>query len=151
MRWGAAVLGLLLLLASSVQAGKVYRWVDEDGNVHFGDRPAREDAAQAVPVRPAQVPTAAPESAAQRREKTDKLLRAWETERRIKAEQEAKVENERLERSKRCNKARNELRDIEAGWRFYELDEQGQRRYYSDEEHGANETFWREQVARYCD
>ena len=29
----------ILLLAGSVQAGSIHKWVDEDGNVHYGDAP----------------------------------------------------------------------------------------------------------------
>ena len=29
----------ILLLAVSVQAGSIHKWVDEDGNVHYGDAP----------------------------------------------------------------------------------------------------------------
>ncbi|WNZ56159.1 DUF4124 domain-containing protein [Microbulbifer sp. MKSA007] len=28
-----------LLLTANVNAGELYRWVDDDGRVHFGDRP----------------------------------------------------------------------------------------------------------------
>lgn len=39
--------GFLMLLLSVVQAGSLYRWVDKDGKVHYGDQPA-EDAVKPV-------------------------------------------------------------------------------------------------------
>lgn len=34
---------LLIFLATQAAAGGVYRWTDDDGNVHFGDRPPSAD------------------------------------------------------------------------------------------------------------
>lgn len=52
----ARVLGVLLCLASmGAWAGDIYKWVDSDGNVHFGDRPAA--GAEPVDVRVNAVPT----------------------------------------------------------------------------------------------
>jgi glutaredoxin len=34
----------LLLAMGAAQAGEVYRWVDKNGNVHYGDVPVDEDA-----------------------------------------------------------------------------------------------------------
>lgn len=47
--WIAA---LLVLLALPAGAEKVYKWVDEDGVVHFGAEPPRGQAADTVDVRP---------------------------------------------------------------------------------------------------
>jgi len=33
---------LFLFILSSAQAGSLYRWVDKDGNIHYGDRPAED-------------------------------------------------------------------------------------------------------------
>ena len=47
----------VLLAASSAHAGKVYRWVDKDGVVHYGDRPpadakaAKDGKVKVIPVR----------------------------------------------------------------------------------------------------
>lgn len=37
--------GLLVLVCAAAQAGEVYRWVDKQGRVHYGDRP-KHDAEQ---------------------------------------------------------------------------------------------------------
>ena len=36
---------LILSLAITPVSAGVYKWTDEDGNVHFGDRPATPDSA----------------------------------------------------------------------------------------------------------
>lgn len=46
MRLQITLLGLILglSLAQAAQAENVYKWVDKDGKVHFGDRPQAEEA-----------------------------------------------------------------------------------------------------------
>ena len=41
-----------LLLASAPLGAEIHKWVDEHGNVHFGDRPPADAATTAVDVRP---------------------------------------------------------------------------------------------------
>ena len=60
---------LLVLIAAVAEAGTVYRWVDENGVVHFGDVPppgkrAIEQNLPAPPPRPAAAPAQAPGTAA---------------------------------------------------------------------------------------
>lgn len=49
MRWMAPL--LILLAATAAQANdKIYTWVDENGGIHFGDRPPTESKATEVKV-----------------------------------------------------------------------------------------------------
>ena len=41
---------LLLPATDALASGNVYRWVDEDGNVHFGDRPPEQTDAEIIIV-----------------------------------------------------------------------------------------------------
>lgn len=45
-----------LLMASSLAAQEVYRWTDEDGNVHYGDQPPPEEETERVRIDPSPVP-----------------------------------------------------------------------------------------------
>lgn len=45
------VLLLAALILPSVLAAEVYRWVDDQGNVHFGDRPPADRASDPVDIR----------------------------------------------------------------------------------------------------
>jgi glutaredoxin len=49
---------LVLLAAGAVQAQSTYRWVDQDGKVHYGDRPPPPKAARDVKERKYAVPEA---------------------------------------------------------------------------------------------
>ncbi len=53
---------LLAGFCAAVSAGDVYKWVDKDGNVHYGDRP-KHDAEQVITAPSANGETADPEAA----------------------------------------------------------------------------------------
>lgn len=54
----ASLLLFALLAAGAVQAQTTYRWVDQDGKVHYGDRPPPPKAARDVKERRYSVPEA---------------------------------------------------------------------------------------------
>ncbi len=147
---GSAFLFLLLLCCGASVQAEAYRWVDENGKVHFGDRPPRGVEKESIKLPESKSSTPVP-SAAERRDKTRRLLEAWEEERRIEKEQEAKAAAEKAERRKRCHRAKNELRDLQAGGLFYDLDEDGNRHYLSDAELMQEQEHWRKAIQRWCD
>lgn len=64
---------MLTSWSATVQANKLYRWVDEQGRVHFTDRPPQGQRVETLRVRPP--PAAAPE---QRNEVSAECLQARE-------------------------------------------------------------------------
>lgn len=44
MKAGLLLAALLLATTTAIQAGELYRWVDKDGVVHYGDTPGSVDA-----------------------------------------------------------------------------------------------------------
>lgn len=146
MRAWMACLLVCWFIVSPALAGEIYKWTDENGKVHFGDRPAGENAEKVV-VQPA------PQSsydAKQRQERKQKRLRVIEEERQIKREEMAKAEEERKERQYKCRVARNEVSDLRQGGLMYELDENGKRHYLSDADVGKRIDQWRKEVDRWC-
>jgi cell shape-determining protein MreC len=76
---------LLALVATVVQAGGVYKWTDENGQLHFTDTPPPGKRVQSQTVRPASGSNSAPQSYGD--------LRPGEVERLKQAEQENQREN----------------------------------------------------------
>jgi hypothetical protein len=138
--------GLLALAALPAGADGIYRWADEQGRVHFGDRPS---SAQAREVHAARAPLRDPGSA-ERLDRQRRLLEAFATERREQAERAAQAREEADARTTRCAWAREEVRGLERGGRVYELDPDGNRRYLDDA--GRNDALVRarEVVAQWC-
>lgn len=90
-----AVLAVLLCLAPTAEAGKLYRWVDEDGHVHYTDRmPAdASDEAHQVMDETGTVKEEKESAAVERERRRER--EAEQAEERRRAEQERLAEQER--------------------------------------------------------
>lgn len=139
----------LLLTAApvSVQAAEVYKWVDEQGRTHYGDKPA-DDSALSVDVE-SENPEVDP-VLEERRRKRDKLLEQFADERRKAAEEAEKLAAEKAERERKCEQTRNRLWQYEHSPYLYETTENGERRILNDAERAAEENRLREFLEKNC-
>lgn len=124
------VLWALLVPASA----QVYKWVDEKGVTHYGERPPQGKNAREVGERLAN-PAAQPGTAAQPNWQEKELeFRS----RRIEAEQaEAKQKQREAGNRQACNQARDRLAQMKAARGSYRLNEKGERVYQNEDEHRA--------------
>lgn len=143
----------LLLLLPLAAGAEVYRWVDQDGNVHFTDRPRNTDA-KVVDVQPQVIhrdtsppATVTPSPAVRRLDQLEKREAEREAARlqakidRLRAQQEAGP-------SPLCEFARQTLRQYER-----ELDRLQRRGYKQSEKLRAEDNIneWSHRVQDYCD
>jgi len=126
---------IVCLLAPGIAAAEIYKWTDDEGRVHYDEKP--KDRASDPMVIPKQYKKSAtpPPDESQRFENIRKWTDARQQEREAEKLRKAELEEKRAKREKRCNNLKNELSDIERGGiSWYRLDENGERQYYSDEE-----------------
>ncbi len=130
-------------------SAQVYKWVDEKGITHYGERAPQGRKAQEVEQRLANpVPVPVPGKAAQP---------SWQDKelefrgRRVEAEQaEAKQKQQEAANRQACNQARDRLAQAKAARRWYRLDEKGERVYQSDEEQRASIAQLEQLIAQRC-
>ncbi len=140
---------LALAVTSAIAAPEVYKWIDADGNVHYGDRPPAtgvDSRTLSLPPAPAREPDQARRSLKQRR-----LLEAFEAERNQRNQAEAEAAAAKRERARECENARRELARFERANIIYTSDASGARIYISDEERleaAANARTW---IGKHCD
>ncbi len=144
-----AILMAVVLLPPSASA-ELYRWVDNQGRVHFGDRPPDKQKAQNLRINPQPAPSFPTPSDEARRDKQQRLLRAWEEERRQREEETAKQKDEQQRRERNCHLAKDRLRTYRNAGSIYDLDKEGKRRTLSDAEHRAAIKEMEEAVAHWC-
>ncbi|MES9955753.1 MAG: DUF4124 domain-containing protein [Sedimenticola sp.] len=149
------VLAVLLLAGSCIadSVAGVYRWVDEDGRVHFGDRPPVSEAKEVEIREQTPASTVAPRGAAvpiDRRKRQQRMLDVYREEREAKKEAKAKAAAEKQERATRCAYARDRLKSYE-GAVIYEPRPDGSRRFLSDSEREREVARVRQAVKRWCD
>lgn len=127
-------------------AAQVYKWVDEKGVTHYGERPPQGGKANEVEQRLAN--PAAPGKAA----KSDWKEQEIEfNKRRIKSEQ-TEARNQQRETSQReaCKQARDRLALYKSARGSFHLDEKGERVWHSDAEHNASIARLEQRVSEHC-
>ncbi|MBL1275362.1 MAG: DUF4124 domain-containing protein [Ectothiorhodospiraceae bacterium] len=126
------LIAISLACASSFSsAGKIYKWTDNDGNTHYGERPPGNNAKQI------KVPKSTPNRAKNpvtSQEATKRLLDAIDKERKDKNEAKDKMAKEKARKDKNCSTAKRRVASLKLGGRRFEVDEQGERSYLSETE-----------------
>ena len=140
---------LALLAAGAATAKEIYKWTDEDGNVHYEDRPS---GAQAEQVAIASRPTDPARVSAQVQARRDAQAKRAEEEAAAAAEQPSPEElaAEAEERAKKCAQFRQTLQKFVVSRRLYREDENGERVYLDEQETQAARDRAESQVAEYC-
>lgn len=123
----------LLWTTPGAFAGKIYKWIDNDGKVHYGERPPDGKGQQITPPKaPPRAATPAVTSDSQH-DATQKLLESFDKDRKAKAEAKARTAKEQEVRAKNCSRARKRVATLSMG-RIFEVDDNGERHYLSDAE-----------------
>lgn len=140
---------LLFAVVASATAG-IYRWVDEDGHVQYGDRPppdVGESQEMDVRVQESSPPGNAPVDRQQARER---LLQQYQTEREEKKEAAAKKRLEKKKADTRCAYAKRTLSEYLEHGRLYERLPNQERKYLTDQERDAEIAKARAEVKMWC-
>lgn len=147
MRW-TKIFWLLVLLAipAAALAQGIYRWIDEDGQVHFDDYPVAEGAEK---IKGASASAGDP-TTIDRLQRQQKLLDSYEEQRVEKNKQSAKAREEKIRRAARCTKAKNRLVHLQQSRYIYDQTSTGERRILSDSERAASEANAQGKVNRLC-
>jgi hypothetical protein len=140
-------LTLLLLLACAPLHAAIYKCSDDHGDTQYSDVPCGSN-------RSVFVPRAAPQASgdtAQRLQKTQRLLRAYELENAAEQREAASARAASREAEEKCSAARARLLGITQARAVYRLDEEGNRVLLSFDERAATEEKARAAVAHWCD
>jgi hypothetical protein len=141
---------LAALLASGLAvAGEIYKWTDDDGNVHYEDRPTGDTQFEHMNI----VSKNTDNSIVQAR--LDANRKAREAARQVASEAPPEMTREELraEQQKRkdvCQKYRDQLQSFLRSQRLYTEDEAGDRSYLSEVEVMAARTRVEGQIQEYC-
>ncbi len=127
----AVALMLAVAAAGPAAAGDIFKWTDEDGNVHFEDRPAGENpekvAIQSKPTNPARVQ-------AMVQSRADAAAKAAEAEAAPTGPSSEELQAQADARAEKCSKYRAQLQSFVTSRRLYRHDENGERVYLDEEE-----------------
>ena len=137
---------LALLLVAAPAFAQVYKWVDEKGVTHYGERPPQGSKPQGVPNRLASpLPTDS-----KRNEDWQQKDREFR-ERHIQAESaDERKQQEAAKRNEQCNQQRALLTRLKQSPRTFRLDAKGERVYLDDSERESAISRQEKLVAEHC-
>ena len=141
---------MAMTFAGGAAANEIYRWVDAEGNVHYGDRPSGVATEERLQLSYARTDGSAVEARveARREAKTARDEAKAEAE---KTAQEAAEEAEiAAEQQKACESARASLETYRSDRRLYKADENGERVYLDDEQRQQASRRIEQRIAELC-
>lgn len=140
---------LTLAVSSAALAGDIYKWVDDDGNVHYGDKPAGTqperlaiDSRPTDPARIAAQTQARAEARTQAREEEAAAAAAGPSEEELQAEAQ--------KRREACEKSRANMQRMVTARRLYREDESGERVYLDEAEMQASRQRVEDEISEFC-
>ena len=143
---------VLTLMSFTVNAG-IYKWVDKDGNVHFGDNADHRDAEElnidgGADKKSNNENTGDEELT--RDEKRQRLLDVMNEDREernsLKEEERRKQKNKKI----RCAQLKDKLRTSKSATGLYNLDKDGKRVFLSHKDRSKAESSLRKRIDKHC-
>jgi len=145
----AAASMLALIAANGAFASEIYKWTDEDGNVHYGDRPAGEQpervAIVSQPTNPARIQAAAQARSESRAARAEEQAAAADA-RAARDKQKAEAED----RAQKCASYKAQMQQLVVSRRLYREDENGERIYLDESETLAARERVENQISEFC-
>lgn len=126
-----------LSLVLSAQAADVYRWTDENGQVHFGQRPPAAGAQRMELPDAGTLNTYGGSELQQRRDRERRLLDNYEYDRDQKRARQAREESKRQTTAANCRKLQEYWQQLSYQGPIYIRRDGGGRDYLSDEQRVA--------------
>lgn len=139
---------ILLMLLPVLAHASVYQWVDADGNTHFGDQPPANASSREVKVNAPEVSNDA--SAQERQQRMQDFLSEQQKDREARQVDQAKAAEKAAKKADLCAKMRAQLKNIARISTFYDLDENGDRVYVTEEENEQVRKEFRDKVKQAC-
>ena len=143
----AIALALSFATTGTLYASEIYKWTDEDGNVHYSDTPTEGAEHLAIQSRPTDRTHVEAEVQARVDSQT---LRAEEEANAPQGPTPEELQAEAREREEQCTKYRDRQTQFTRSRRIYRMDEAGERVYYDEEEMQAARDDVADKVREYC-
>lgn len=144
------VISIAALLATGlVAAGEIYRWTDENGTIHYVDRPTGQPDEARLDVISRSTDNAAVTARVQARREARAAARQVADEAPPEMSKE-EIQAEQAERQEKCQMYRDRLEQFLRSQRLYKEDDGGERQYLSEEEIMAARQRVQDQIEEYC-
>jgi hypothetical protein len=141
---------LIALLPALAAADQVYKWVDEQGRVHFSQTPppsAASNVQQVTVSAPPPDPQSLQNQQQLQKQQADKDQAAKDAAAKEQAKKDPKAE---ALQKQHCDDMRSRLQALQIGGRIATVDAQGNRSYVSDDDRVKQEQQLQDQLTKEC-
>ena len=121
-------------LTTSAVAGEIYKYIDDEGNVHYVDRPTGESGEERLTNPYSGTSPAAVNAQVKRYQGYMEALEEARSEKESRRKAEAQARVEREARAAKCQESRARLESYLQARRLYRQDDAGERQYLDDEQ-----------------
>jgi len=144
------VLSVAALLASGLAIGsEIYRWTDDEGNVHYVDRPTGQPDEQRLDIYSSRTDNTVVQARVQARREARAAASQVASEAPPEMSKE-ELRAEQRQRQEKCEQYRAQLDRFLRSQRLYKEDESGERVYLDEEQTLAARSRVEEQIKEYC-
>lgn len=143
---------LIVQIFNSAMAAPVYKWVDEDGQVHYGSKPKDKNAKE-IKIKNKHIDSGSSSKSLNAEGRADKLNRfvnSLEAEKKLKADEKRKKKEQEDKNIARCNASRDQLKRYENSGSLYDLDEEGNRILLNKKQYDKAMRQARARVQKWC-
>lgn len=139
---------ILFMFFSTNAMAEIFKWVDEQGNVHYSDTPVKADAQQMqIKTESGSQPRV---SEQERLERRQRLLQAYDEDRARQNEIDAREQKQKDQLKRECVIARDRLARYERSRNLYDFDKDGNRIILEDKEKQRITDTLRQQINQNC-
>jgi hypothetical protein len=136
--------------SSAVLSGEIYKWIDENGNVHYEDRPLGEQV-QRVDVISSNTDNAAVQASIEARRARETERAEARTQRGEQEQAAAEATAEAEQRGAKCQESRARMESYLQARRLYNENAAGEREYLDDDGVMQAREKAQAQIQKYCD
>ena len=143
---------LMIQILQTANAAPVYKWVDEDGQVHYGSKP-KDKSAKEIKIKNKYIDSGSSTKALSADKRADKLKRfvnSIDAENKSKADEKRKKKELEEKKVARCNASRDQLKRYENSGALYDLDEKGNRILLNKKQYEKAMQQARSRVQKWC-
>jgi len=142
------ILTLFLFLSTSASQAEIYKWVDDEGKIHYGDKPSINSDSEALDVNIDK--SGNQDSTKHRKDRQEKLLESLEESRKRKEEAAEKKKKDIESQKRKCALAKRTLKGYERAGYLYGLDKEGNKVIRTNEEREKATEAQRKKVKKLC-
>ena len=139
-----------LTAGGSALSGEIYKWTDENGNVHYEDRPLGGDSTERVNIASRSTDNSAVKASIDARRDRVAAREEARAERAAAEAEATEAAQAEEDRKQKCSEYRTRMESYLQSQRLYREDENGERTYLDDQQILEARAKVQEKIQEYC-